>query len=109
MAINIKGVVRYDGTDFCGWQRQDGPRTVQGELEACLSRIANQPVSIQGAGRTDTGILTDFFTALYDGWAEDQRPKWALLEGPHGSIYPDDMLGRLRRRHEGVRHASGAR
>ncbi len=49
----------YDGTDFRGWQAQrpDGGRTVQGELEAALSRLAGgAPVAVAGAGRTDTGV-----------------------------------------------------
>jgi tRNA pseudouridine38-40 synthase len=49
----------YDGTDFRGWQAQrpDGGRTVQGELEAALSRLADGArVAVAGAGRTDTGV-----------------------------------------------------
>jgi tRNA pseudouridine38-40 synthase len=49
----------YDGTDFRGWQAQrpDGGRTVQGELEAALSRLAGGArVGVAGAGRTDTGV-----------------------------------------------------
>ena len=52
----LKGIVRYDGTDFSGWQRQDNFRTVQEELEKVLSKIANEPVTINGAGRTDSGV-----------------------------------------------------
>jgi tRNA pseudouridine38-40 synthase len=49
----------YDGTDFNGWQRQDGSRgrTVQGVLEEALTRLARgEPVSVAGAGRTDAGV-----------------------------------------------------
>lgn len=49
----------YDGTDFRGWQAQrpDGGRTVQGELEGALSRLAGGTrVAASGAGRTDTGV-----------------------------------------------------
>jgi tRNA pseudouridine38-40 synthase len=56
MRTILKGTVSYDGTDFCGWQRQLEDRTVQGDIEAALSKIANQPVAIQGAGRTDSGV-----------------------------------------------------
>lgn len=52
----LKCLVRYDGTNFSGWQRQDGRRTVQGMLEDALSRIAGRAVAIQGAGRTDAGV-----------------------------------------------------
>jgi tRNA pseudouridine38-40 synthase len=49
-------VVAYDGTDFHGFQRQPGQRTVQGELERAASEMAGHPVSIRGAGRTDAGV-----------------------------------------------------
>jgi tRNA pseudouridine38-40 synthase len=49
----------YDGTDFLGWQRQrpGAGRTVQGELEAALSRLAGgRAVAVAGASRTDAGV-----------------------------------------------------
>lgn len=56
MTYTLKGTVRYLGTHFSGWQAQDDQRTVQGDIEAALSRIASQPIRIQGAGRTDAGV-----------------------------------------------------
>jgi tRNA pseudouridine38-40 synthase len=52
----LKLVIAYDGTDFCGWQVQLGQRTVQGEIEQVLRRVLNHPLSIHGAGRTDSGV-----------------------------------------------------
>ena len=49
-------MVAYDGTEFHGWQRQPGRRTVQGVLEDALARFAGAPVTAQGAGRTDAGV-----------------------------------------------------
>jgi len=49
-------VVSYDGTDFHGWQRQPGRRTVQGVLEETLSRTLSEKVEVAGAGRTDAGV-----------------------------------------------------
>lgn len=52
-----KAVLEYDGTDFIGFQRQVQEPTIQGELESALRRInEGSPVSISGAGRTDTGV-----------------------------------------------------
>ena len=51
-----KAIVEYDGTEFCGFQRQATDRTVQGELEAALHDLAGMPVSLVGAGRTDSGV-----------------------------------------------------
>ena len=52
----IRMVVAYDGTDFCGWQRQPGARTAQEEIEKALARMHGHPVPIVGAGRTDSGV-----------------------------------------------------
>jgi tRNA pseudouridine38-40 synthase len=47
----------YDGTDFHGWAKQVGLRTVQGELEGALTTILRIPeVAVTCAGRTDTGV-----------------------------------------------------
>ena len=48
--------IEYDGSDFHGWQSQKGVRTVQGCLEKALSIIADDPVKVICAGRTDTGV-----------------------------------------------------
>jgi len=49
-------VLHYDGSDFAGWQVQPAQRTVQGVLEAALSRLCDGPVRVTGAGRTDAGV-----------------------------------------------------
>lgn len=50
--------IEYNGASFCGWQRQLSPAlpTVQGVLEQALAYVANAPVSISCAGRTDAGV-----------------------------------------------------
>ena len=47
--------VEYDGTQFHGWQVQTRHRSVQGDLEGALRRLAGVPVRVAGAGRTDAG------------------------------------------------------
>ncbi len=59
---NILLTISYDGTDFCGWQRQDfadkgkSVRTVQQTVEDALARLHKQPVALIGSGRTDSGV-----------------------------------------------------
>lgn len=59
---NVLLTVSYDGTDFCGWQRQDkaaageSVRTVQGELELALEKMFHQKIALCGSGRTDSGV-----------------------------------------------------
>jgi len=47
--------IEYDGGGFHGWQIQSKGRTVQGVLEAALQKLADGPVRVAGAGRTDAG------------------------------------------------------
>jgi tRNA pseudouridine38-40 synthase len=54
--MNYKLTIQYDGTDFHGWQIQDGLRTVQGELSNALTLLEGEPVTVQGSGRTDAGV-----------------------------------------------------
>lgn len=53
---NILLTIAYDGTGFCGWQRQPGQRTVQGELERVLSVLCGEQISLNGTSRTDAGV-----------------------------------------------------
>ncbi|WP_367606551.1 tRNA pseudouridine(38-40) synthase TruA [Legionella sp. W05-934-2] len=52
IALNVE----YDGSQYHGWQSQTGLHTVQSVLEHALSLVANEPISIVCAGRTDTGV-----------------------------------------------------
>ncbi|MBU1176804.1 MAG: tRNA pseudouridine(38-40) synthase TruA [Alphaproteobacteria bacterium] len=51
-----KLTIEYDGTPFCGWQRQLGQPSVQQALEEAIARFAGETVTTQAAGRTDTGV-----------------------------------------------------
>ena len=47
MAKNILLTISYDGTDFCGWQRQDSQRSVQGDLESALEKLKRSAAEAQ--------------------------------------------------------------
>lgn len=51
-------LLEYDGSKFCGWQRQDGPgvATVQGAVERAIGKVADENITVTVAGRTDTGV-----------------------------------------------------
>ena len=56
----------YDGNAFCGWQIQNNAKTVQGSLESALSTLLGQPISVTGAGRTDTEVNAINYIAHFD-------------------------------------------
>lgn len=65
-------VIEYDGTDFFGFQIQCTERTVQGEIEKGLRKLAQSPVRIVGAGRTDAGVhATGQVIAFAIEWRHD--------------------------------------
>lgn len=80
----------YDGTDFEGWQSQkEEGRTVQGEIEKALGTLVKTPVSIVGAGRTDSGVHARGQTAHFEvasGRMEGENFKRGL-----NSLLPPDI------------------
>ena len=54
--MRYRMTIEYDGTPFVGFQRQRDGQTVQGEIERASSYLSDHPVTVQGAGRTDTGV-----------------------------------------------------
>ena len=71
--------LEYDGSRFLGWQTQPGGGTVQDALESALSGVADRPVSVTCAGRTDRGVhaleqVIHFDTAV-------ERPDSAWVRG----------------------------
>ena len=54
---NVRLEICYDGTRYKGWQRQTATdNTIQGKLEAVLSRLLEQQIEVHGSGRTDAGV-----------------------------------------------------
>lgn len=51
-----KLVIEYDGSPFCGWQRQAEDPTVQGAIEAAVTRFSGEDARLTCAGRTDAGV-----------------------------------------------------
>jgi tRNA pseudouridine38-40 synthase len=54
--MNYRITIAYDGTDYQGWQMQAAAPTIQGVMTAALERLEGGPVTVYGAGRTDSGV-----------------------------------------------------
>ena len=71
--------VEYDGSNFSGWQLQKhGERTVQEEVEKALSKVANHPVRVYCAGRTDTGVHATGQVVHFETGAERDERAWVF-------------------------------
>ena len=64
----------YDGSPFCGWQVQPNVPSVQAEMERALSIVFGEPVTVVGAGRTDTGVNARHYIAHFDvsAWPDEE-------------------------------------
>jgi tRNA pseudouridine38-40 synthase len=77
--------LEYLGTQFAGWARQPGLRTVQGELEEALGVMLRRPVALTVAGRTDRGVHAWGQVASYQGEPVDPQAVNALI-GPDVAV-----------------------
>ncbi|MEJ2479515.1 MAG: tRNA pseudouridine(38-40) synthase TruA [Acidihalobacter sp.] len=82
--------VEYDGGAFCGWQMQNGVRTVQGCVEQALSKVADHEVRVICAGRTDTGVHGLGQIIHFDTEATRSMRSWVL--GGNANLPPDVSL-----------------
>lgn len=70
--------IEYDGTDFLGWQRLSHGPSVQAAVEKALSFVADQPVEVTCAGRTDSGVHAHCQVVHFDTEVERALRGWTL-------------------------------
>lgn len=75
--------IEYDGQGFCGWQRQPHCHSVQAEVEAALSQIAQTPITIYCAGRTDTGVHAAAQIVHFDTYVDRPLRAWSFGVNSH--------------------------
>jgi tRNA pseudouridine38-40 synthase len=86
--MRIALVVEYDGSRYHGWQAQTGLHTVQQSVEVALSKVADSPISVVCAGRTDTGVHATNQVIHFD--TDKERAIRAWIHGVN-SYLPKDV------------------
>ncbi len=88
---NIKLTLEYDGTNYCGWQKQPNTPTVQEALEKAIFKITGEDVDVIGSGRTDSKVHALGQVANFHTLSSIPEEKFALaLNG----VLPKDIVVR---------------
>ena len=82
-AMRIALGVEYDGSDFCGWQRQPQHPSVQAALEQAVSAVAGHSVTVVTAGRTDRGVHARAQVVHFDTPVQRQPYAWVRGSNAH--------------------------
>jgi tRNA pseudouridine38-40 synthase len=99
--------VEYDGAELFGWQTQKDGASVQDALERALSAVADERVSVTGAGRTDSGVHATGQVAHFDTSARRNDRAWVL--GANTRLPPGIALRWAREAPEGFHARFSAR
>ncbi|MBU2896424.1 tRNA pseudouridine(38-40) synthase TruA [Vibrio hepatarius] len=83
--------IEYNGSQYFGWQRQRDVQSVQEKLEQALTAVANQPVEVQCAGRTDAGVHGTGQVVHFDTEANRKMVAWTM--GVNANL-PNDICVR---------------
>lgn len=83
MMTKIALGIEYNGTQFYGWQRQQEVVSVQGCLEAALSKVADETISVFCAGRTDAGVHATGQVVHFDTDKIRNQRAWTLGVNAH--------------------------
>lgn len=88
--MRLAAGVEYDGSHFFGWQVQRQTPTVQASVEQALACVADHPVTVHCAGRTDTGVHAICQVVHFDTEAQRSERSWVL--GGNSKLHPGASL-----------------
>ena len=90
---NFKMIVEYDGTAYCGWQRQENGLTIQQVLEEAIQLITGEKVTVIGSGRTDAGVHALNQVAHFK--SNSRLPVHNIYRGMNSVLPPDIVVKEL--------------
>ena len=79
----IRTIISYDGTDYVGWQTQNNGVAVQEVVEKAILEVTGERVSLQGSGRTDSGVHARAQVAHFDTGVRMAADKFAIALNTH--------------------------
>ena len=105
----VKLLIAYDGTDFHGWAKQPGVRTIEGVIEEALGRLLPEPPRLSVAGRTDAGVHAEGQVTSFI--APDQVDPGRVQRMLNGLLSPEVVVLTATRAPEGfdARHSATRR
>jgi tRNA pseudouridine38-40 synthase len=86
---NFKINIEYDGSRYCGWQRQNHDPTIQETIEQSLVKMTGQKISVTGSGRTDAGVHAYGQVANFKC---ETKMNAEDFQGGLNSLTPDDII-----------------
>lgn len=86
---NIKLIIEYDGTNYCGWQAQKNARSIQETIQDAIEKITGTRPELHGSGRTDAGVhaLGQVANFMIDSRIPAERFAFAL-----NAMLPPDIV-----------------
>lgn len=105
--MKIKLTLNYDGTAYCGWQRQKNGISVQETVENAVFALTGEKVSVVGSGRTDAGVHAQGQVACFE--AETSVPPEKLYKALNVFLPPDIKAVKSERADDGFHPIKSAK
>jgi tRNA pseudouridine38-40 synthase len=86
---NIKLTIRYDGTNYAGWQSQKNATSIQDTIEAAIKKLTGRRSSVIASGRTDSGVHA---LAQVANFKTSSKIPFRNIEMALNAMLPDDMM-----------------
>jgi tRNA pseudouridine38-40 synthase len=99
--------LEYDGSRYCGWQTQLHATSVQSALEKALSSVADHPLVVTAAGRTDAGVHASMQVVHFDAAVDRGERAWVLgantvLQDDISALWAQSVPGSFNARHSAL-------